>query len=264
MQSKQITVFILIIILIAVIKRRLLRCILFHIYIILTCIWAAIGLYFLGSYLSTKNSLLGSLIFFISFDFFLGALLWIYFTYRDSQGTNMKNIKEILSKNQRECIITRKNKILGPLLLIPRKSKSYTWTFIGRQPIKNICGFNFASLFITNERIFIQSILFGMPLLEIHMQDIEEVRLHDSFQGIITLEITKSSAGAYIKLFHHSANIEGVIYLNVGKHSEELKNLINTLSHPQVRKINMNIATSSCDALPSPYPDEHDGISLCI
>ncbi|PIE83380.1 MAG: hypothetical protein CSA09_00420 [Candidatus Contendobacter odensis] len=87
-------------------------------------------------------------------------------------------------------------------------------------------GFNFARLFITNKRIFVQSLFFAMPLVDIHIKDIKEVDFHDTDQGILKLEAATSTVGAFVKLFHHSANLQGTLYLNAGTCSEELKILI--------------------------------------
>ncbi|PIE83381.1 MAG: hypothetical protein CSA09_00425 [Candidatus Contendobacter odensis] len=114
-------------------KLRILRGILFHISIMLLFIVIGSGLLFLGMHLlNGNNNLTGIMILLISANFFIGVPVFIYLAHRDSQGTIRENIKTILNLNNNEHIVARKNKILCPILLIPKGSGSHLFIFTGK------------------------------------------------------------------------------------------------------------------------------------
>ncbi len=208
-------------------RSRILRGVLFHVFMMLLFIVIGSGLLFWGRHLlHGNNNFAGVIVLLISANFFMGVPVFIYLARRDGQDTIRENIKTILNLNRDEYIIARRSEIWWPIFFIPRDPGSHTAVFTGRKWVKNMHGFNFAELLITNKRVFVQSLFFAMPLLDMHIQDIKEVDFHDADQGLLKLEIAKSTVGAFVKLFHHVANIQGVICLNVGQRSEEWKTLI--------------------------------------
>ncbi|PIE03067.1 MAG: hypothetical protein CSA81_03950 [Acidobacteria bacterium] len=208
-------------------KWRRLRGVLFHIFIMLLFTALGSGLLCWGWRLYNDHNLLaGLIVLLISANVFLGVPVFAYLAYRDSRDTISDNIQTILNSNRDEHLALSIRKMWSALLLIPKASDSHQLVFSGKHWLKNVNGFNFARLLVTNKRLFVQSLFFAMPLMDLQIKDIKEVGFHDADRGILKLETAKSTTGAYVKLFHGKASLQGTLYLNVGKHSEECRALI--------------------------------------
>ncbi len=222
--------FFLSIIFFMILKGKVLRGLIFHFFMIFIFINIASGLLFLGMHMPNKGNDIGSIVLIVmGANFFLGVPLFIYFAYRDNKNAIKENINFILSSNKDEELIKKERNIFYPVLLIPRGAGSHTYIFTGRKWLKNMSGFSFAAIFMTNKRVFIQSLFFAMPLFDIDLKDIKEISFHESDRNLLKLKIDKSSVGAFIRSFYQVSSIKGELYLNIGKSSEEWRDLLANL-----------------------------------
>jgi hypothetical protein len=202
---------------------RSLRGLIFHIFFIF--IFQAIGslLLYISLGLFSQHSIWAWIVLYLSFSFYAGSPIFIYFAKRDSKGTSSLVIEDILSQDASEKVVFKKRNLFWPIILFPYPQgfHSHQAWFTGRRFVKDCkFGAGFTEVYLTTKRILAQLIFPKLLIVEILLSDIIEVKYFDEKRDIIEIAYKNSRISPMIKLCAFSGApvaVSDKILFNLGK-----------------------------------------------
>jgi hypothetical protein len=200
-----------------------LRGLVFHIFLIF--VFQAIGslLLYISFGLFSQHSIWTWIVLFLSFNFYVGSLVFIFFVKRDRKGTSSLVMEDILTQDTSEKIIFKKRNFLWPIILFPYPQgfRSHQALFTGRRFIKDCkFGVGFTEVYLTTKRILAQLLFPKVLIVEILLSDVIEVKYFDEKKDVIEIIYRNSRISPMIKLCAFSGAPTAVsdkILLNLGK-----------------------------------------------
>jgi hypothetical protein len=173
--------------------------------------------------LFNQHSIWAWIVLYLSFNFYIGSLIFIFFAKRDIKGTSSLVMEDILNQDTSESIVLKKRNLFWPIILFPysQGSHSHSWYFTGRRFIKDCkFGVGFTKVYLTTKRILVQLLFPKVLIVDILLSDVIKVKYFDEKKDIIEIAYKNSKISPMTKLYAFSGApiaVSDKILLNLGK-----------------------------------------------